>query len=90
MLEANRLEDVGRALDRATDAGTEIVMSLGQHSNDKTVSFYMRSPGRTNIELGVDQLRCNDDTWQVVAWATGNDLWGHRGPFMEEMTAGQS
>jgi 3,4-dihydroxy-9,10-secoandrosta-1,3,5(10)-triene-9,17-dione 4,5-dioxygenase len=87
MLEANTLADVGRALDRSEDAGVEIVNSLGQHSNDQTVSFYMRSPGRTNVELGVGQVRIDAATHQVTSWSGKGDLWGHRGRFMGDIAA---
>ena len=85
MVEAGTLDDVGYALDRAVDAGVEIVNSLGKHSNDKCVSFYMRTPGRANVEIGVDQLRIDDATWQVIAWSGRGDYWGHRGPLMDEI-----
>lgn len=61
--------------------------SLGQHTNDQTVSFYMRSPGRTNVELGVGQVRIDDATHQVVSWSGKGDLWGHRGKFMDDIAA---
>ena len=85
MVEAQTLGDVGRALDRATDAKIEIINSLGQHSNDKCTSFYMRTPGRTNAEVGVGQLRIDDATWEVIAWSGRGDYWGHRGPLMDEI-----
>ena len=85
MLEARTLADVGRALDRSIDMGFEIVNSLGQHSNDKCVSYYMRSPGTANVEVGFEQLRINDDDWEVIAWTGRGDYWGHRGPFMDEI-----
>ena len=83
MIEAKTLHDVGRSLDRAMDSGCEIVNSLGQHSNDKCVSYYMRSPGRANVEVGTGQLRIDSTTWQVIAWSGRGDYWGHRGPFMD-------
>ena len=50
--QAKSLEDVGRAYDRAMDARVNIVNSLGQHSNDPMLSFYVQTPSGFNVELG--------------------------------------
>ena len=42
MLEARTLDDVGYALDRCVAHGAHISSSLGKHSNDFMVSFYVR------------------------------------------------
>lgn len=44
MLEAKTLDDVGYALDRCVAAGAHISSSLGKHSNDFMVSFYVQTP----------------------------------------------
>jgi 3,4-dihydroxy-9,10-secoandrosta-1,3,5(10)-triene-9,17-dione 4,5-dioxygenase len=85
MVEADTLRDVGRALDRAQDAKVPIVNSLGQHSNDEAISFYMGSPGRCNVEFGVDQMRIDDAQWSVLSWTGRGEYWGHRGPYMDEI-----
>ena len=82
MLEVTSIDDVGRALDRATDAGHVISMSLGRHCNDGMVSFYMHGPSGFDVEVGWDGTIVDDD-WcdrEVAA----EEVWGHRGLTVEE------
>lgn len=89
MIEADRVEDVGRALDRATDAEVPIVNSLGQHSNDPMLSFYMLGPSGFNVEFGWNGLMLDESSWVVNSWTGRGDIWGHRGPFMDDIDAGK-
>lgn len=81
MLEMTSLDGVGAALDRATKAGLPITSSLGRHINDRMVSFYLRTPGGFDVEVGYDGVLCGDD-WtdhEVI----GGDPWGHHGIDMQ-------
>src|SRR5260221_5565611 len=51
-IEANRLDDVGRAYDLAQERNLPITLSLGRHTMDTLVSFYMRTPSGFDIEFG--------------------------------------
>jgi len=76
MLEVNSLDDVGYALDRAKAAGVPLQSSLGRHSNDKMVSFYMITPSGFAIEYGYDGWQVDwDDFTPTISHAP--DLWGH-------------
>jgi 3,4-dihydroxy-9,10-secoandrosta-1,3,5(10)-triene-9,17-dione 4,5-dioxygenase len=77
LVELRSIDDVGRVLDRALRAGVEISSSLGRHRNDGMLSFYMRSPGGFDIEVGCDGLLL-DDTWTANEFCEG-DVWGHAG-----------
>jgi 3,4-dihydroxy-9,10-secoandrosta-1,3,5(10)-triene-9,17-dione 4,5-dioxygenase len=77
MLEVPSIDEVGAILDRANDAGLPITSSLGRHVNDRMVSFYMRSPGGFDVEVGYDGVIV-DENW-CDHEATGGDPWGHRG-----------
>jgi len=81
MLEVATLDEVGLALDRALAAGTHISSTLGRHTNDKMVSFYMRTPGGFDIEYGYGGTQTHD--WSVVTPTTTikEDLWGHKWDF---------
>src|SRR5688500_19782199 len=85
MLEVTRIDDLGRAYERAMDHGIDIVNSLGQHSNDPMLSFYVRSPSGFNVELGWQGLMVDDATWTVKTWTGRGELWGHRGAFMDDV-----
>jgi 3,4-dihydroxy-9,10-secoandrosta-1,3,5(10)-triene-9,17-dione 4,5-dioxygenase len=77
MVEVPTLDDVGLALDRALAAGVHISATLGKHTNDKMVSFYMRTPGGFDIEYGCGGTQYHD--WSVVTptFTIKEDLWGH-------------
>jgi 3,4-dihydroxy-9,10-secoandrosta-1,3,5(10)-triene-9,17-dione 4,5-dioxygenase len=90
MLEVTRIDDLGRAYERAMDAGIEIVNSLGQHSNDPMLSFYVRSPSGFNVELGWQGLMVDDASWTVKTWTGRGELWGHRGAFMDDVATAKA
>ena len=77
MLEARKLDDVGYALDRCLASGTHISSSLGKHSNDFMVSFYVQTPGGFDLEFGCDGLQPDWSSW-VPTYNLFPDLWGHR------------
>ena len=77
MLEARTLDDVGYTLDRCVAAGAHISSSLGKHSNDLMVSFYVRTPGGFDLEFGCDGLQPEWSSWVPTQSVIG-DLWGHR------------
>jgi 2,3-dihydroxybiphenyl 1,2-dioxygenase len=87
MIENAKLEDVGRAYDRAMDADVNIVNSLGQHSNDPMLSFYAESPSGFNVELGWKGMMIEESTWTVRTYTGRGEMWGHRGMFMEDLEA---
>lgn len=76
MLEAASLDDVGRALDRASHSGFSISSTLGRHTNDKMVSFYLRAPGGWDIEYGCDGMRV-DEARYTAEEITADSYWGH-------------
>ena len=76
MVEAATLDDVGLALDRAEKHGIPLMHTLGRHTNDQMVSFYVYSPERYAIEFGYGGLRVRGEqpTYQITAGAH----WGHK------------
>jgi 3,4-dihydroxy-9,10-secoandrosta-1,3,5(10)-triene-9,17-dione 4,5-dioxygenase len=77
MLEARSLDDVGYALDRCVASGAHISSTLGKHSNDFMVSFYVQTPGGFDLEFGCHGLQPDWRTW-VPTHSVIGDLWGHR------------
>jgi 2,3-dihydroxybiphenyl 1,2-dioxygenase len=86
MIEAQQLEDVGRAWDRVQDLGIPIKMSLGQHANDPVVSFYAECPSGFDVEFGWKGLIVDETTWSVREFSGSGEIWGHRGVAMESIT----
>lgn len=76
MLETERLDDVGRALERVGRTKATLSAGLGRHMNDHMLSFYVRSPSGFDVEFGCDGLRVDDHSW-VARESTAVSAWGH-------------
>lgn len=79
MLEANSLDDVGRAYDMVLERKIPLFLTLGRHSNDFMTSFYMFTPSGFAIEYGHGGRRVDVPDWQVKHYSTPK-LWGHNMP----------
>jgi extradiol dioxygenase len=77
MVETNTLDDVGVALDLAVKTGTPLATTLGRHTNDQMVSFYMITPSGFEVEYGWGGRVVDDAVWQVQRHDRGT-LWGHK------------
>ncbi|MBM4212322.1 MAG: hypothetical protein FJ179_01240 [Gammaproteobacteria bacterium] len=77
MVEMRDIDDVGRALDRCVAAGYHISSSLGRHSNDGMISFYVATPGGFDLEVGCMGLTPDWSTW-VPTRSLIADTWGHK------------
>ncbi len=77
MLETAELDDVGFALDACYAQGYVVKRSLGRHSNDRALSFYVETPSGFDMEYGWGGRAVHDDTW-VVTEVDHGTLWGHR------------
>jgi 3,4-dihydroxy-9,10-secoandrosta-1,3,5(10)-triene-9,17-dione 4,5-dioxygenase len=77
MVQVPSLDDVGYALDRALDHGATITESLGKHTNDQMVSFYVQTPSGFGVEYGYGARLVDDATW-TTSHTTRGSLWGHR------------
>lgn len=76
MVETDSLDAVGMALDRVERRKFLVSSTLGRHTNDKMVSFYVRSPGGFDIEYGFDGLRI-DESYYTCEEITADSYWGH-------------
>ena len=76
MFEVEKLDDVGRALERVNKHKAPLSATLGRHMNDEMVSFYVRSPGGFDIEFGCEGLTVSDERW-VARESTAVSYWGH-------------
>lgn len=79
MLEVRSPDDVGRAHDRALEAGVPLEMDLGKHPNDGMFSFYARTPSGFAVEIGSGGLKVDDATWSERTYDHVS-VWGHKPP----------
>ena len=77
MLQMKSLDDVGATYYLCQDQGIPIVRSLGRHTNDHMVSFYLQTPSGFDVEYGWGARVVDDRTWQVQ-FHTAGSMWGHR------------
>ncbi|BBY18244.1 biphenyl-2,3-diol 1,2-dioxygenase [Mycolicibacterium litorale] len=77
MVEVDSLDTVGQALDRIAADGYQLSSTLGRHTNDKMVSFYVRAPGDWDIEFGTEGMRV-DETYYTAEEITADSYWGHQ------------
>lgn len=76
MVELPNLVEVGKAHDRMKAMGYAESATLGQHFNDETVGFYVRTPSGFDLEIGCDSLVIDPASWEVTRHA-GISVWGH-------------
>lgn len=75
--QANELEDITRAYLACKKHGFPITMGVGQHTNDREISFYVRTPSDFEIELGWNPIVVDEDNWQPQIHQ-GISTWGHK------------
>jgi extradiol dioxygenase len=78
MLQVGDVDDVGVAHDLCVDRKIPLAMTLGRHTNDRMLSFYVRSPGGFDIEYGWGAQTVDDKDQWVVTHMDSVSIWGHR------------
>jgi extradiol dioxygenase len=78
MLQTKELDDVGMAYDKCLDDEIPLAMTLGRHTNDKMLSFYVRSPSGFEVEYGWGADTVDDESSWVVTHMKSPSIWGHR------------
>jgi 2,3-dihydroxybiphenyl 1,2-dioxygenase len=76
-MQVETLDDVSTAFTRCRELGFKIAMSVGQHTNDRDVSFYVVTPSGFYFELGWSSSEAESENWPVVVH-DGISVWGHK------------
>jgi 2,3-dihydroxybiphenyl 1,2-dioxygenase len=71
------LDDVSDAYTRCRELGFKIAMSVGQHTNDRDISFYVVTPSGFYFELGWSTSEDKSEHWPEVVH-DGISIWGHK------------
>lgn len=77
MVEVKSIDDVGFALDRIAANDVPLAMTLGRHTNDHMVSFYVYTPSGFEVEYGFGARAVDDETWRVSRHDSMS-IWGHK------------
>ncbi|MFI7524105.1 VOC family protein [Nocardia salmonicida] len=84
MVEVDELDAVGRAYDQVLARDFPVSSTLGRHTNDKMISFYVRVPGGWDIEYGYGG-KLVDERYYTAEEITADSYWGHEWMWMREM-----
>ncbi|MBT2272025.1 VOC family protein [Rhodococcus qingshengii] len=88
MVEVDSLDAVGRALDQVEARSFPVSSTLGRHTNDKMISFYVRVPGGWDIEYGTEG-KLVDESYYTAEEITADSYWGHEWAWAKAMKAQQ-
>lgn len=79
MFEVDDVDAVGLAYDKCRAGAAPIVNTLGRHSNDRMLSFYLRNPSGSDIEFGTQGLQIAEDDWNASEQRYDvESIWGHK------------
>lgn len=84
MVEAKERADVDAAYERMQEAQVPVSATLGQHTNDEVISFYMQCPAGFDVEFGWDGLVIDPASWEPTAHTTPSK-WGHEWEWQKAM-----
>lgn len=89
-MEAKTLNDLIAAYERCKALGFKLSRGIGQHPNDRELSFYVHTPSGFEFEIGWDALTVDESTWQHGKSYDEMSTWGHEipGRFSSEMGLG--
>jgi len=79
MLQVESIDDVGQTLYLCEDRQIPIELTLGRHTNDGMLSFYMQTPSGFSVEYGWGAREVDEATWTTQLHTNGSS-WGHRHP----------
>ncbi|MFJ5262033.1 VOC family protein [Streptomyces sp. NPDC088387] len=75
-IQAATLDDMARSYQRVHELGFDMALSVGQHTNDKELSYYARTPSGFEWEVGWNPLVVDESTWEPSTHQ-GISVWGH-------------
>ena len=76
MVEVHDIDEVGYCLDRVHAHGVPVTSTLGRHTNDRMLSFYMATPGGFALEYGCEGLQMDWEDYTPTVTQLPS-IWGH-------------
>ncbi|MFA5707063.1 VOC family protein [Mycolicibacterium sp.] len=70
------LDDMTAAYRRVKQLGFTMALGIGQHTNDKELSFYAQTPSGFEWEVGWNAILVDESTWEPRTHQ-GISIWGH-------------
>ena len=75
-IQVAELDDMVGASQRVKQLGFRMALGVGQHTNDKELSFYAMTPSGFEWEVGWNPIVVDEATWEP-ATHQGISIWGH-------------
>ena len=85
MIEFLHLDDVGQGFDLAQLEENRIAYTLGRHTNDYMISYYVNSPSGFFVENGWGGRVIVPEQWQTHETFDGPSFWGHERLYLPEI-----
>lgn len=75
-IEAANLDDVTSSYERVRALGFRMALGVGQHTNDRELSYYAVTPSGFEWEVGWKPIVVDESTWEPSTHQ-GISIWGH-------------
>jgi 2,3-dihydroxybiphenyl 1,2-dioxygenase len=70
------LDDMTASYQRVKELGFHMALAVGQHTNDKELSYYAMTPSGFEWEVGWNPIVVDETTWEPTTYQ-GISIWGH-------------
>lgn len=70
------LDDMTASYQRVKELGFPMALGVGQHTNDRELSYYAMTPSGFEWEVGWNPIVVNETTWEPTTYQ-GISIWGH-------------
>lgn len=70
------LDDMTASYQRVKELGFHMALSVGQHTNDRELSYYAMTPSGFEWEVGWNPIVVDEKTWEPTTYQ-GISIWGH-------------
>ena len=75
-IQVTELDDLTDSYQRVRALGFDMALGIGQHTNDRELSFYAVTPSGFEWEVGWNPLIVDESTWKTTTHQ-GISIWGH-------------
>jgi 2,3-dihydroxybiphenyl 1,2-dioxygenase len=75
-IQVAELDDMTASYQRVKQLGFHMALAVGQHTNDRELSYYAMTPSGFEWEVGWNPIVVDEKTWEPATYQ-GISIWGH-------------
>lgn len=75
-IEVAELDDMTASYQRVKQLGFDMALAVGQHTNDRELSYYAVTPSGFEWEVGWNPIVVDESSWEPTTYH-GISIWGH-------------